>query len=181
MTAEAHAKTRLSRRGILTGFAIALAALPVLPALAGAGSAAKAFLVDIYQRYVGSSAGTAKGISLNSVRTVRSYFTFGLASLIIEDRAAAAKRGEAPVLDGDPFIGSQDWDISNLAIEVKDTGAFKAIATVTFMNSTKPEQVVLELLRSGNDWRIADVTWESGTLRALYRRRAASDSESVPR
>jgi hypothetical protein len=115
----------LSRRGILTGSAIALAALPVLPALAGGGSAAKAFLADIYQRYVGSSAGTAKGISLNSVKTVRSYFTFGLASPIIEDRAAAAKRGEPPVLDGDPFIGTQGWDISNLAIEVKDTGTFK--------------------------------------------------------
>jgi hypothetical protein len=98
---------------------------------------------------------------------VPSYFTFGLASLIIEDRSAAAKRGEAPVLDGDPFIGSQDWDISNLAIEVKETGAFKVIGTVTFMNSGKSEQVVLELLRFGNDLRIADVAWDSGTLRAL--------------
>ena len=181
MIAEAHAKAAVSRRCILTGFGIAIMAVPVLPALAGGGWAAKAFLADIYQRYVGSSAGTAKGISLNSVRTVRSYFTFGLASLIIEDRAAAAKRGEPPVFDGDPFIGSQDWDISNLAIEVKDTGAFKAVGTVTFMNSGKPEQVVLELLRSGNDWHIADVAWDSGTLRALYRRHAARDSEPAPR
>ena len=181
MIAEAHSKAALSRRRILTGFAIALAVLPVPPAFAGGGSAAKAFLADIYQRYVGSSASTAKGISLNSVKTVRSYFTFGLASLIIEDRASAANRGEPPVLDGDPFIGSQDWDISNLAIEVKDTRALKAIGTVTFMNSGKSEQVVLELLRFGNDWRIADVVWESGTLRALYRRHAARDTESVPR
>ena len=49
------------------------------------------------------------------------------------------------------------------------------------MNSGKPEEVVLELLRSGNNWRIADVTWESGTLRALHRRHAARDSESAPR
>jgi hypothetical protein len=181
MIAEAHAKAALSRRCILTGFAIGLAVIPVLPALASGGSAAKAFLADIYQRYVGTSAGPAKGISLNSVRTVRSYFTFGLASLIIEDRAAAANRGEPPVLDSDPFIGSRDWDISNLAIEVKDTGAFKAIGTVTFMNSGKPEQVVLELLRSGDDWRIADVAWDSGTLRGLYRRHAARDSEPAPR
>jgi Protein of unknown function (DUF3828) len=169
MIEETHATTALSRRCILTGFAIALAALPVLPALASGGSGAKAFLSDIYRRYVGSS---VQGISLDSVKTVRSYFTFGLASLIIEDRAA--NRGERPVLDGDPFIGSHDWDISNLAIGVKDTGPLKAIGTVTFMNSGKAEQVVLELLRSGNDWRIADVAWESGTLRALYRRHAAS-------
>jgi hypothetical protein len=179
MMAEEHAA--LSRRCILTGFAIGLAALPVLPALAGGGSPAKAFLADIYRRYVGSSTGTTKGISLNSVKTVRSYFTFGLASLIIEDRAAAANRGEPPVLDSDPFIGSRDWDISNLAIEVKDTGAFKGIGTVRFMNSGKPEQVVLELLRSGDDWRIADVAWDSGTLRGLYRRHAARDSEPAPR
>jgi hypothetical protein len=170
-----------SRRCILTGSAVALAAGSVPAALAGGGSAADVFLADLYQRYLGSSDGVAKGISPNSIKTVRSYFTFGLASLIIEDRAAAANRGEPPVLDGDPFIGSQDWDISNLAIDVKDTGAFKAIGTVTFMNSGKPEEVVLELLRSGNNWRIADVTWESGTLRALYRRHAARDSESAPR
>ena len=181
MIAEAHSKAALSRRCILTGFAIALAVLPVPPALAGGGSAAKAFLSGIYQRYVGSSAGTAEGISLNSVKTVRGYFTFGLASLIIEDQAATANRGEPPVLDGDPFIGSQDWDISNLAIEVKNTGAFKAVGTVTFMNSGKPAQVVLELLRSGDDWRIADVAWDSGTLRGLYRRHAARDSEPARR
>jgi hypothetical protein len=64
---------------------------------------------------------------------------------------------------------------------VKDTGAFKAIGTVTLMNSGKPEQVVLELLRSGDDWRIGDVAWDSGTLRGLYRRHAAHDSEPAPR
>jgi hypothetical protein len=47
-------------------------------------------------------------------------------------------------------------------------------------SARKAEQVVLELLRSGNDWRIADVAWESGTLRALYRH-AAHDGESVVR
>lgn len=170
----------LWRRGILTGLAIALAIVSPLPAFAGGDSSAKVFLDSIYQQYVGSSTGAAKGIVLSNVKTVRGYFTVGLASLIIEDRAAAAKRGEPPVLEGDPFVGSQDWSISNLSIEVKDTGA-KAIGTVTFMNSGKPEKVVLELLRSGNDWRIADITWDSGTLRALYRRKAAHDAESVPR
>jgi hypothetical protein len=181
MTSKARSRAAWSRRSILTWFVVALVDAAAPSAFAGGGSAAKAFLEDIYKRYLGSSTSTAKGVSLNSVKTVRSYFTFGLASLIIEDRAAAANRGEPPVLDGDPFIGSQDWDISNLAIEVKDTGAFKAIGTVTFMNSGKHEQVVLELLRSGNDWRVADVAWDSGTLRALYRRHAARDSESVPR
>ena len=111
MIAESHSTVKLARRRVLNGLAIAFVG-PVLPAYAGGGSAAKAFIADIYRRYVGSSAGSAKGISLNSVKTVRSYFTFGLASLIIEDRAAAVRGGEPPVLESDPFIGRQDWSLS---------------------------------------------------------------------
>ena len=96
-----------SRRCILTGSAVALAAGSVPAALAGGGSAADVFLADIYQRYLGSSDGVAKGISPNSIKTVRSYFTFGLASLIIEDRAAAANRGEPPVLTAIRLSGAR--------------------------------------------------------------------------
>ena len=171
-------RATLSRRRSVAVFAIALA-FSVLPALAKE-SAAKAFLNSIYQHYLGKSSGDAVGVALTNAKLVRGYFTVGLASLILEDRAAAAKRGEPPVLDGDPFTGHQEWDISNLSIEVKDTGGLKTIGTVTFTNSGKPEKVVLELLRSGREWRIADIEWDSGTLRGLYRRKAAHDSETAP-
>jgi Protein of unknown function (DUF3828) len=172
------ARTVLWRRGMVAGVAFLLS-MAAASAFAAGGSPAKAFLDSIYQHYVGSSAGTAKGVPLANAKAVRGYFTVGLASLIVEDRAAAAKRGEPLVLDGDPFVGRQDWDISNLAIEVKDAGGFKAVGTVTFMDGGKPAKIVLELLRSGNDWRIADIEWDSGSLRALYRRKAAHDSEAV--
>jgi hypothetical protein len=168
----------LSRRSLVVALAAALA-LPAVPALAAGEPAAKAFLSSIYQHYVGNSSGNAKGLPLTNAKLVRSYFTVGLASLILEDRAAAAKRGEPPVLDGDPFVGHQDWDVSNLSVEVKDGGAFKAVGTVSFMNAGKPEKIVLELLRSGNEWRIADIEWDSGTLRGLYRRKAARDAEAA--
>src|SRR5882724_3210386 len=102
------APTALSRRRVVAGFAAVLA-FPVLPALAGRDAAkeppAKAFLNSIYQHYLGSSSGEAKGVPLSNAKLVRGYFTVGLASLILEDRATAAKRGEPPVLDGDPFMG----------------------------------------------------------------------------
>jgi hypothetical protein len=180
MPMNIFARAALSRRRVVTGLAAVLS-FQVVSALAAKDSAAKTFLDSIYQRYVGSSAETAKGIPLTNAKIVRGYFTVGLASLIIDDRASSAKRGEPPALDGDPFVGRQDWDISNLAIEVKETGAVKAIGTVTFMDSGKPQKVVLELLRSGNDWRIADIEWESGSLRGLYRRRATHDAETAPR
>lgn len=168
-------------RRSLAGLAVALgfAAAPALAA--GSEKAAKTFLNSIYQQYLGSSSGAAKGVALTNPKLVRTYFTVGLASLILEDRAAAAKRSEAPVLDGDPFVGRQEWDISALAIEVKDAGASKAVGTVSFMNSGKPEKVTVELLRTGAEWRIADIEWDSGTLRGLYRRKAAHDAETAPK
>jgi hypothetical protein len=172
-----------SRRCLVLGLATILA-FPAAPTFAGGRRssgepAAKKFLASIYQRYLGKSSEGAAGIPLTNAQSVRSYFTWALVSLILEDRAAATERGESPVLRGDPFIGRPEWDISDFSIDVKDTGAPKTVGTVTFMNFGKPERVVLELLRSGKGWRIADVEWDSGTLRGLYRRKAAYDGEAV--
>jgi hypothetical protein len=174
MTSGISSRAARSRRSLLAGLA-AVVVCPVLSAVLPAEAAdtsAKAFLQQIYQSYVGSA---AKGVPLAGAKEVRGYFTVGLATLILEDRASAAKRGEPPALDGDPFVGHQDWDISNLAIEVKDTGGAKVIGTVSFANSGKAEKVVVELLRSGKDWRIADIRWDASSLRALYRKKATAD------
>ncbi len=170
-----NSRASFSRRHLALGFA-AILAFPAVPAFAGgkrsAGEhAAKKFLGSIYQRYVGQSSAAAAGIPLTNAQSVRDYFTAGLASLILDDRTAATERGDSPVLDGDPFVGRPEWDISDLSIDVKDTGGVKTVGTITFLNFGKPEKVVLELLRSGNEWRIADVEWDSGTLRDLYRRK----------
>jgi hypothetical protein len=176
-------RASFSRRRVTLGFA-AILAFPVVPAFAGrkrsAGEQpAKKFLGSIYQRYLGKSSAAGAGIPLTSAQSVRNYFTAGLALLILDDRTTATERGESAVLDGDPFVGRPEWDISDLSIDVKDTGAPKTVGTVTFMNFGKPEKVVLELLRSGEEWRIADVEWDSGTLRDLYRHKATYDGEAV--
>jgi hypothetical protein len=62
----------------------------------------------------------------------------------------------------------------------KETGV-TAVGTIAFIDSGKRAKVVVELLRSGEDWRIAEVVWESGSLRGLYRRKAMRDAENDPR
>jgi Protein of unknown function (DUF3828) len=176
--------TTFSRRRLVLAVA-AFLALPAVPAFAKRKRVtneptAKKFLGLIYQQYMGKSSANAGGIPLTDAQSVRSYFTFGLASLILEDRAAATGQGESPMLDRDPFIGHAEWDISDLSIDVTDTGAPKAVGTVTFINLGKPEKIVLELLRSGKEWRIAEVEWGSGSLHGLYRRKAAYDGEAIP-
>ena len=173
MTSGISSRAAWSRRSLLVGLAAVAASRSCRP-LRRTRPQRRSWQ-QIYQKYVGSSADAAKGVPLAAAKEVRGYFTVGLATLILEDRASAAKRGEPPALDGDPFVGHQDWDISNLAVEVKDTGGAKAIGTVTFTNSGKAEKVVVELLRSGKDWRIADIQWDASSLRALYRKKATAD------
>ena len=158
----------ISRRGFAAGLAAALA-LPA-PLLARAADAtARNFVEQIYGSYVGTAG--QKGIPLEDAATIRRYFTPGLASLILDDQAAAKKRGEPPTLDGDAFVGHQEWDISGLTIDAKETGS-KATATVSFTNFGKAEKVVLELLKVGATWRIADIRWDdASTLRGLFRKK----------
>jgi|SRR5215467_2655341 len=73
-----------------------------------------------------------------------------------------------------------DGDISNLAIEVKEIGVFKAIGTVTFTNNGKPDKILVELQRSNKDWRIVDITWEFGSLRDAFRRKASYKGDNLP-
>lgn len=162
----------MPRRVVLLAVA-AMLTMPVVPAFARAAeppASAKVFLEGIYRAYLGNSTAQARGVTLDQPAVVRRYFSPGLASLILEDSAQAIRLGETPTLNGDPFVGHQEWQISDLAIEVKDA-TVKAVGTVSFTNFGKPETLVLELLKVGKSWRIADIRWPTGTLRDLYRKR----------
>ncbi len=97
------------------------------------------------------------------------FFAPELARRIEDDMREARRRGEAPRLDGDPFVDAQDWDIAKLAISVTGEGR-KAVGTVRFENQGKPTQITLDLVRTGMGWRIADIKAPSGTLSDLYRK-----------
>ena len=162
----------ISRRAFATGL-VALLAMPA-PLVARPAEpppTAKRFVEQIYSAYVGSTQNGANGVQLDSPADIKRYFTPALAVLILEDEAAAEKRGEEPTLDGDAFVGHQDWDIANLTVDVKETGA-KAKATVSFTNFGKTEKVTVELLKVGPEWRIADIQWDdASTLRGLFRKK----------
>jgi len=156
----------LTRRDILLGTAAAAAI--IAPALA-ADAAAAAFVTGIYDAYKGKD---AHGVPIDSDRAVGRYFEPSLATLIRKDQKAAARRNEAPQLDGDPFVDAQDWEIAAFDIAVTDTAPGKASATVKFVNAGEPKTIVLDLVKIKKDWRIADITWQRdgkpATLRALF-------------
>lgn len=144
-----------------------LAALAVMSVAATAETGSpQAFVDGIYRHYLGKD---SKGLALSSAAVIRRYFAPPLADAIVKDFAAAHKRGEVPDLNGDPFIDAQDWEIENLKTAVKATGANTAVATVRFVMFKKPRTVTLDLVNTPAGWRIMDIRWAKGSLRALYK------------
>jgi hypothetical protein len=155
----------LNRRTLLLGAAGAAMAKPAL----AADPSAEAFVTAIYAAYKGKN---AKGIPLDKDADIRRYFEPSLAALMIKNIKDAARKGDVPELDGDPFIDAQDWDIASFDIAVSDTGADTAAATVKLVNLGKPDTIVLALVKLKDGWRIRDITWQrdgkAETLRAIY-------------
>ena len=164
------AMPRAARLGACWGMAVMLL-LAVLCAAPGQARAAaqspEAFLHAIYVHYVGDPA-KALGLPLDTHAKIHRYFEPSLAALIIKDQDAAAKRGETPALDGDPFVDAQDWRIAAVDIRVQNAGDAKATGVVSFQNGGKPETVTLQLVKLKGAWKVADIVWKEGSLRGLY-------------
>src|ERR1700720_1303907 len=115
----------LSRRAIILGAVCMAAARPAFAADPGAS----AFVTAIYAAYKGKN---AKGIRLDTDANLRRYFEPTLAALMIKDQKDAARRHDAPNLDGDPFVDAQDWDIAAFDIAVSHAGNNAASAPAQF-------------------------------------------------
>jgi hypothetical protein len=155
----------LTRRSLTFGAACAALAAP-----ASAGDAsATAFITAIYNSYKGKN---SKGTSLDSERAIRRYFEPKLATLITKDEKTAARHKEVGLLDFDPFIDAQDWEIAKFDIAVNDAAAGKTQATVKFVNLGDATTVVLDLIQLKGDWRIYDIAWmhdgKTETLRKIF-------------
>ncbi|MGD0142167.1 MAG: DUF3828 domain-containing protein [Rhizomicrobium sp.] len=151
---------------------LALAVFASAPAFAAAPQSPEAFLQDIYSHYRGSDL-VAKGIMFDKDADYRRYFADDLANLIIADEKAAAKAGDVPTLDGDPFVDAQDWEITHLNIHIDKSSATAATATVTFENIKEPKTLHIQLVATPKGWRIADIVWpgNEGTFKGLYKKK----------
>ena len=135
------------------------------PAAPAPNATPQGFLEAIYKTYLGKD---APGIALSKPAIVRQYFAPSLAAAINKDAAAAAKRGDVPELDGDPFVDAQDWEIADVKVSVTMVGTNKAVGTVTFTNFKEPRTVTVDLVKIDAGWRIDDIKMEKRSLRDLY-------------
>jgi hypothetical protein len=128
-------------------------------------------VTKIYDAYKGRN---SKGVSIGTEAAIRNYFEPALAALIIKDEQAAARRKEVRALDFDPFVDGQEWELADVSVAVSQVPPDKAVATVSFKNFGLPTKIVLNLVKTKSDWRIANITWQRGdstpeTLRELFK------------
>jgi hypothetical protein len=154
----------LSRRGVVLGMAL------LMMGAGGTGAAeqsAQDFLARIYATYKGKD---AKGIDLNKRGAIARYFSPSLARLINADIKAA--KGEVGQMGADPFIDAQDFEITAVAIDVKDTASGKAVGTVKFKNINEDQTMTLDLVKLKGEWRIDEIRGPTTkSLRALLTKR----------
>lgn len=153
----------LTRRMLLLPALLLASFLFVAPGFA-AEQSARAFLESIYARYQGID---PDGVALSTDDDLKHYFTPDLARKLAEDSRAAQAKGDVPELDGDPFVDAQDWQLSDLTIDVDDTATKKTTAKVSFRNLNQPVTIKLDLVKIGQDWKINDIHWPKGSLRQL--------------
>ena len=96
------------------------------------------------------------------------FFEPGLARAMVRDYQLAKSNGVPPILNGDPFVDAQEWEITNLAVRAAETGE-QATGIVSFVNLKQKKTLAVELVKTPNGWRIADIAGSSGSLRSLYR------------
>jgi Protein of unknown function (DUF3828) len=142
----------LTRRTLIFGAACAMIAAPAF----ATDASASAFVTAIYNAYKGKD---AKGVPLDNERMIRRYFEPTLAAAMAKDQKAAARRNEVGLLDFDPFLEAQDWDVGAFDIAVSEAAAGTAKATVKFANQGEAMTVVLDLVQIKNDWRVYDISW----------------------
>lgn len=132
--------------------------LEAKPSAAGA----KAFLVSLYAPYRSSSMNESAPLERPA-----DYFEVTLANAIIADSAEAAKRGDAPNLDGDPICDCQDYEPFKAAIGPIRIEGNRAEADVSFTNF-EPRKLHYTLVATKAGWRIYDVVSDGHSLRGMF-------------
>ena len=137
--------------------------LLILATTASADTSPQAFLESIYKAYEGKD---SKGVEWSGSKFGQ-YFDKELTRLYEADLKEA--KGEVGRLDGDPFLGAQDWEVSNVRVTVPESSGRSSKAKVDVTNMGKSYSINIALVKESAGWRISNVQWpdDRGSLRAV--------------
>jgi hypothetical protein len=120
----------------------------------------------IYKQYVGKKPDDAIFRWTEKAMADR-LFEPTLARGLIRALNSPANR-EGPVIDFDPFVDGQDFEIKSYSLRPEQKGADKARIVAVFDNMGEPRRVAYDLVLTKAGWRIHDISWGKG--RGSFRR-----------
>ena len=74
-----------------------------------------------------------------------------------DEAAAKSEESEAPILDFDPIINGQDYEITDFLIADPVVEGDAATVAVSFSNFGEPQELHFELIRRAEGWKIDDI------------------------
>jgi hypothetical protein len=151
---------RLTRRAFLAIAATATSAA-AFPAFAQGGDDALAFVRSIYK---------LKALWSDVEANRGQYLTPEFAAVIDENDKYNSELDYA--VDYDPLVQAQDFDVlKSFKLTLEGTTPGKATVRASFVNLDRPTTVRLDLVKTGDGWRVADLyNAEGASLRQEYER-----------
>lgn len=88
--------------------------------------------------------------------------------------APRSRAAEEPILDFDPFVNAQDWQIGSVAVATDGVVANShATVRARFVNGTTEDEVVYDLVWEGGGWRVDNMRHTGWDLRQIVTSGAA--------
>lgn len=117
----------------------------------------------VYEQYVGKKTTDSMNFDWIKQPMAGRLFEPTLARAVVKAGASPE-----PVIDFDPFIDAQDFEIASYDLKTEGKTADRARVIATFKNMNEPKTVRYDMRRTKDGWRIRDIDWGRG--RQSFRR-----------
>jgi hypothetical protein len=129
-----------------------LAVLSVAERATAGGSDPQIVLDEIYGQVAEMCGGDAQGAPYDIEAIAKTYFTPVLAKKL----SSALASGD---LDYDVLVDGNDCKVSELDLTIVGGGDSTAVARASFKNLGEDRVIDLQMVKSGSDWRVADIVY----------------------
>jgi len=146
----------MNRRHVLIGL---LVVTSIVPAATYAAEAGPTELVNVL--YKVQAAAQKKGPMPTDKSQRGKFFDSNLIKLLEDDDKIVEKEGMGR-LSFDPFYAGQDFKITRLKVGQAAIDGDKARLRVNFDNFEKPQELLYQLVRQHDGWRISNISSQKG-------------------
>jgi hypothetical protein len=74
-----------------------------------------------------------------------------------DDMAAKSEESEVPIIDFDPLINAQDYEVTDFVVADPVIEGDAATVVVSFSNFGEPQELHFELIRRAEGWKVDDI------------------------